>query len=82
VSTQILLAVEAIDAGDGPVPSLYDAVDPDALDALFVPRDRTDRASGSVSFTLDDYEIRLRSSGTVVIRVTSSPGGADAVTIP
>ncbi|EFW90260.1 hypothetical protein ZOD2009_19423 [Haladaptatus paucihalophilus DX253] len=40
---------------------LYDVIDPDALDSLFHQRTR----GGRVEFTIDGFEVRVHSNGTV-----------------
>lgn len=49
--------------------SLYDRIDPDALDNLFSDRHNgMPRGSGHVVFTLLEYEVTVYSDGNVVIR--------------
>ncbi|MCU4925089.1 hypothetical protein OB905_03685 [Halobacteria archaeon AArc-dxtr1] len=49
--------------------ALYDVVNPEALDALFAPReDGTPRGSGQIEFTYCGYDIVVSSDGTVDIR--------------
>lgn len=46
--------------------SLHDAVDLDALDALFRPRyDGTPRRGGTLTFVVHDYRITVRSDGHI-----------------
>ena len=48
--------------------ALYDVINPEALDALFAPReDGTPRASGRVEFTFCGYEVVATSDGTIEI---------------
>ena len=55
------------DVTDGRV-SLYDAVDPDALDRLFRPRhDGRPRSGGSLSFTVRDHYVTVSSDGEILI---------------
>ncbi len=47
---------------------LYEAIDPDALTALFAPRaDGSSRAVGDVSFEYADYWVTVSSEGAVEI---------------
>lgn len=49
--------------------SLYDHVDPDALDNIFSDRHNgMPRGSGHVTFGLLDYEVTVYSDGHVVVR--------------
>lgn len=59
VSGRSVVAEESPDRDEptGPLPSLYDAVDPDALDALF---DGGRRRDVSVTFTYAGYEVTVR----------------------
>ena len=48
--------------------SLYDAVDPDALDALFRPKyDGTPRTGGRLAFVVDDHRVTITGGGEIVI---------------
>ncbi len=48
--------------------SLYDAVDPDALDTLFRPRhDGSPRSGGTLSFVVADHYVTVDSSGEILI---------------
>ncbi|RKD98422.1 HalOD1 output domain-containing protein [Halopiger aswanensis] len=56
-----------VDPTDGRI-SLYDAVDPDALDRLFRPRhDGRPRSSGQLSFVVDDHRVTVRADGEILI---------------
>ncbi|SFB80188.1 hypothetical protein SAMN05444422_10288 [Halobiforma haloterrestris] len=56
-----------VDPTDGRI-SLYEAVDPDALDKLFRPRyDGTARTRGQVSFVVSGYRVTIEADGDVVI---------------
>ena len=48
--------------------ALYDVINPEALDALFAPReDGTPRAFGRVEFTFCGYDVVATSDGTIEI---------------
>lgn len=54
--------------------TLYDAIDPSALDALFAPRSNgADRADGTVVFPFCRYLVTVRADGTVTVE----PAGAE-----
>ena len=56
-----------IDPTDGRI-SLYDAVDPDALDRLFRPRhDGRPRRGGSLRFTVRDHYVTVHGDGEILI---------------
>lgn len=61
---EIIAGTEDVEQTD--LPPLYDAIDPDALDALFEPRPRGDgdRTPAEVQFSYYGYEIYV--SATVV----------------
>lgn len=46
---------------------LYDAVDPDALDALFGPTDGAPRTTGRVTFVYYGHTVVVASDGTVTL---------------
>ncbi|QLH82948.1 HalOD1 output domain-containing protein [Halosimplex pelagicum] len=50
-------------------PTLYDAVDPDALDRLFTDREG-DEFAGRVVFELGAHEVTVQSNGDVLVRQT------------
>ena len=55
------------DVTDGYV-SLYDTIDPEALDRLFRPRhDGCPRNGGSLSFTVRDHYVTVSSDGEILI---------------
>lgn len=67
-----ITVVEALAEAKGVSPvdieqPLYDVVDPDALDRLFVCED-DHGTSGYVVFELSSFEITVRSNGDVVVR--------------
>jgi len=48
--------------------SLYDAVDPDALNSIFRPRyDGTPRTGGRLSFVVDDHRVTVSGDGEILI---------------
>ena len=49
------------------VPTLYDAVDPDALDALFRGRNRRGHSTDHVTFAYGNYKIRVRRDGEITV---------------
>lgn len=49
--------------------ALYDVLNPEALDALFAPReDGTPRSDGQVEFTYCGYDVVVSSDGDVTVR--------------
>ena len=72
LSFEVIAAVaerEGVDPTDIEPPTyeaLYDVVNPEALDALFAPReDGTPRGTGRVEFTFSGYRIVVSSDGEV-----------------
>lgn len=65
------------------LPPLYDAIDLDALSALFAPTSGEDRAHGTASFEYADCGIEFHADGTVAVSpletadATPSPARAD-----
>lgn len=54
--------------------SLYDCVDPDALDRLFSPRpDGRPRSPGHVAFTVRGYQVTVYSTGHIVLTPPAPP---------
>ncbi len=48
--------------------SLYDSVDPDALERIFSAKaDGTERAGGHIAFTALDYEVYVYANGDIII---------------
>ena len=78
MSLAVVEAIESVlDAEDVNNRSLYDIVDPDALDALFGPRsDGLPRTRGSVTLPLADHEVRVHADGLVEVYETENDGGA------
>ena len=51
------------------VPPLYACVDPDGLDALFAPTNRSgDRPDGRLWITVGDFDVTISADGTVVVQ--------------
>lgn len=72
LSTTLIHALSDVTGVDGTNAerSLYDFVDPDALDNLFKPKpDGTPRANGQVSFTIWGYPVTVDSTGRIAITV-------------
>lgn len=62
-----LADVMGVDVTDGGY-TLYQSIDPDALDGIFAPTvDGTPRPPGHVAFTVDGYRVTVYSSGRIVI---------------
>jgi len=58
------MGVDVTDSGF----SLYDSIDPDALDQLFRPKpDDTPRSLGHVAFLVQGYQTTVYSTGEIVI---------------
>ncbi|WP_226039479.1 HalOD1 output domain-containing protein [Natrinema sp. DC36] len=70
LSTTVIHALAdclGVDVTDSRV-SLYDTVDPDALDALFRPRyNGTPRTGGTLSFVVNGHHVRVRGDGEILI---------------
>ena len=73
LSGVIIAAVAAVaDTEPTELESLYDCVDPDALDALFCPpsEDRP-RSHGRLSFSLGKYEVAVHGHGEIIVDVSN-----------
>ncbi|RQH00467.1 HalOD1 output domain-containing protein [Natrarchaeobius oligotrophus] len=70
ITTTIVHAIASIadtDVSQGEF-SLYDSVDPDALDRLFSKKaDGSERTDGHVAFTALEYEVYVYANGDVII---------------
>lgn len=68
-SATVVMAVAAVlDRDVTELDPLDDTVDPDALDALFVPKpDGTDRAGGEISFAFGACTVTVASRGEIVV---------------
>jgi hypothetical protein len=70
VTTTIVHALASIadtDVSQGEF-SLYDSIDPDALDRIFRPKaDGTERIGGHVAFTALEHEVYVYANGDVII---------------
>lgn len=72
-----IAAVAAATGADAmELPPLYDAVDPDALAAMFEPpRTGASRFRGSVAFEYADTLVRVDGHGTVEVSPSAAAGG-------
>lgn len=70
LSTTVLSLVTAASKTDiEDLPALNDAIDPDALDALFAPREcGTPRSPGAISFRFDEFLVGVDPDGTVSVQ--------------
>ena len=70
ISTTIVHAIATVadvDVSQGEF-SLYDSIDPDALERIFAPIvDGTPRTGGHVAFTALDHQVTVNANGTVHI---------------
>lgn len=68
-SSTVVMAVAAVlDRDVTELDPLDDAVDPDALDALFVPKpDGTERGGGELSFRFGGCTVTVASRGEIVV---------------
>lgn len=68
ISSEVVLAVaRATDSDPTELDSLYDVVDPDALDQLFQPQlNGTQRGVGRVTFSINGCEVTVQANGDVV----------------
>ncbi len=69
LSKRVVAALEAAAGYDaaGGGETLYDAVDPDALDALFAETPRSDRAGGCVRFPVAGVEVAVAADGEIAV---------------
>ena len=68
-TTLLLLVSELEELSYEELPPLNDVVDPDALDAIFLPKDDdVARRGGTVSFVYRGYDVRLHANGELVLR--------------
>lgn len=67
LSTRVLMALDELPGYDveNPDHTLFGAIDPDALDALFGPDPDSD---GSVTFTIEGYRVTATAAGAVVVQ--------------
>lgn len=81
ITTTIVHALASIaetDVSQGEF-SLYDSIDPDALDRLFRPKaDGTERAGGHVAFAALEHEVFVYANGDVIIYPPSETGSGPA----
>lgn len=77
LSTTVIEAVGvATDTDPVQMDPLYEALDPDALDALFRPRsDDGPRANGQVVFSLDGHDVAVHSHGNIIVDVSQKEEG-------
>ncbi|NKE38018.1 hypothetical protein GWG54_19930 [Natronococcus sp. JC468] len=69
-STAVINAIAAITGRDPEkIPPLYDYADPAALNTLMTPRTNNVQDSISVSFTYEDVEVLVDSSGWVEVQL-------------
>ncbi|AEH35671.1 HalOD1 output domain-containing protein [Halopiger xanaduensis] len=77
ITTTIVHALASIaetDVSQGEF-SLYDSVDPDALDRLFSKKaDGTERTGGHVAFTALEHEVYVYANGDVIVYPPSEAG--------
>ncbi|WP_306058783.1 HalOD1 output domain-containing protein [Natronococcus wangiae] len=70
ITTTIVHALASIadtDVSQGEF-SLYDSIDPDALDRIFRPKaDGTQRTGGHIAFTALEHEVFVYASGDIII---------------
>lgn len=68
-STVVVLAIADVKDTDAlEMDQLNDSIDPDCLDALFVPKqDGTPRSGGRVTFPFAGHEVTVYSEGAVVL---------------
>jgi hypothetical protein len=60
-------------------PPLHEVVDPDALDALFRPRDDASEHATTVEFTYRGHRVRVHGPGTVDVNAPADRHGSTAV---
>lgn len=67
LSTRVLMALDELDGYDAENPdqTLFDAIDPDALDGLFKP---DADSGGSVTFTVESYQVTATAAGEVMVQ--------------
>lgn len=55
------------------LPPLYEAIDTDALDALFEPRTGASDRSCRVSFVFDEFRVTIENSERIVVESGTTP---------
>lgn len=58
--------------------TLYEAVDPDALEAVFSATRSSDRSVGRITFPFAGYELTVTADGEVVVRNVATRSGSAA----
>jgi len=81
VCEAVVLAVadaEGVNPDDLPL-SLYDVIDPDALESLFDDAEHAAESNLSITFTYDDWDVHVYGDGevSVIERPGASAGGTD-----
>ncbi len=64
---------EAKDVDPLDLDSLYEVIDPDALDSLFAPTNGSPRSDGKIAFEYADHTVVVSSDGTVRLADESIP---------
>lgn len=77
LSTTVVLALCEVADVDPSDFQLYRHVDPDALDALFVPAKDVGGERGHVELIVLDYRVTIHGSGEIVIRPFESEASTD-----
>lgn len=73
VSMAVVRAVSSFeDRPETSLPPLHDAINPDALDALFASGGETADRSGSVSFVFSDSAVTVDEAGHVIVEAHTS----------
>lgn len=74
VAIAVIEAVaEEAQCGPDELPSLYDVIDPDALDQFFSVGDDARSTSRRVSFTYDGYDVSLSEDRRIEVTPSESP---------
>lgn len=53
--------------------TLFEAIDPDALEAVFCATNSSDRSAGRITFPFAGYELTVTAGGEVVVRTLATP---------
>lgn len=74
LSTAVVRAVAEVAGVDATeLPPLYTAIEPDALDAIFMPTPEGDPRQGTVIFRYADHRVEVTAEGDIAVEPLAEP---------